>query len=386
MSSSPLRSARSARPGRRRVALLAGVLGGAVVVSGLLAGPADAAASRRTPTTTPSATPSTPSSGTAAPAAPTPIGTDLSKAVADDGAKVTGETIVDSRTVDLAISSPSVGNTSVRLLLPKDWLSEPAVYWPTVYLLDGANEPQDYKSWTAYTDIESFTAGLDDLLVLPSDGLAGAYTDEWNPLNQSGHPKWETYHTRELPQIIERAYRSNGMRAVAGISIGGYGALIYSERHPGMYKAAASMSGLTNVFAPQAWVAMVYSRTQAGLSPTPWGPQLLALSNWIAHNPQSNISKLRGEALFVSSGDGSPGPLDDPNFSDLNGSRVIEAATRLMNNDFVAALKQAGIPVTADLYTGGYHYWNYWQRELHTAWPVLQNAIGQPTTTQLSKI
>ncbi len=370
MSARPLRSGRSRR---RRVATLAGVLGAAVAVSGLLALPADAATKQHTTT------------AAAATGALTPIGTDLTKAVADDGAKVTGETIIDSRTVDLAISSPAVGNTTVRLLLPKDWFN-PALYFPTVYMLDGANEPQDYKSWTAYTDIESFTANQDDLLVLPSDGLAGAYSDEWNPLNLSGHPKWETYHTKELPQIVERAYRSNGVRAVAGISIGGYGSLIYSERHPGMYKAAASMSGLTDIFAPQAWVATVYSRTQAGLSPTPWGPELLALGNWIAHDPQDNVQKLKGEALFVSCGDGNPGPLDDPNFSDLQGSRVIEAATRLMNNDFVNALKQNKIPVTADLYTGGYHYWNYWQRELHTAWPLLQNAIGQPTATQINKI
>jgi S-formylglutathione hydrolase FrmB len=380
MSARPLRAGRS---GRRRAALLAGLLGGAVAVSGLLALPADAAVARRGPGT-PTSTPTT----TAAAPAISAIGTNLSAAVADDGAKVTAETIVDSRTVDLSISSPAVGNTTVRLLLPKDWFTTPAEYFPTVYMLDGANEPQDYKSWTAYTDIESFTANYDDLLVLPSDGLAGAYSDEWNPLNLPGHPKWETYHTKELPQIIERAYRSNGVRAVAGISIGGYGAMIYSERHPGMYKAAASMSGLTNIFAPQAWVATVYSRTQAGLSPTPWGPQLLALGNWIAHNPQDsgNIAKLKGEALFVSCGDGQPGPLDDPNFSDLAGSRVIEAATRLMNNDFVSALKQQNIPVTADLYTGGYHYWNYWQRELHTAWPIMQNAIGLPTATQINKI
>lgn len=56
-----------------------------------------------------------------APAAPAATIGDLSKAVADDGAKVVDETVVDARTVDLRVWSPAAKRTaSVRLMLPPD--------------------------------------------------------------------------------------------------------------------------------------------------------------------------------------------------------------------------------------------------------------------------
>jgi S-formylglutathione hydrolase FrmB len=314
----------------------------------------------------------------AAPASAITIG-NLTAAVADDGARVIAETIIDSRTVDLTITSPAVGATTTRLLLPRDWWTAPASYWPTVYMLHGANEPQDYKSWTAFTDIETFTADKNVLVALPSDGPAGNYTDTYNPLNLPGVPKWETYHTVELPQLLQRGYRANGANAAAGLSIGGYGALIYAARHPGLYKAAASYSGLTDIFNYGALFSVTQSRLRAGEVYGPWGSAVLNRSNWVAHNPIDQAAKLRGTALYVSSGDGSPGPLDDPDFPDLAASRVIEKVTGQMNQKFVVRLQQLGVPVTANLYTGGYHFWNYWERELHSSWPMLASALGGPT-------
>jgi S-formylglutathione hydrolase FrmB len=304
-------------------------------------------------------------------------------AVADDGAKVLSETVVDSRTVDLLIQSPALGGpTTARLLLPKDWATSPTLAWPTLYLLHGANDVQDYKSWTAYTDVKAFTASKNVLIALPSDGPAGIYTDTWNPfgLPNSSFPKWETYHTEELPQILQRGYRSNNVKALAGISTGGYGALIYSAHHPGQYRAAASYSGLTNILDFRSLVAVTGQRLQAGQFLGPWGSAVLNNANWVAHNPYDQAKKLAGTQLFLSAGDGKPGPLDDPNFKETPVSRVIEDLTGGENQQFVARLKQLGVPVTADLYTGGYHNWVYWQREFHTSWPMLEAALGAPTT------
>jgi S-formylglutathione hydrolase FrmB len=309
------------------------------------------------------------------------IGT-IGAAVADDGAKVLSETVVDARTVDLLIQSPALGGpTTARLLLPKDWSTSPALTWPTLYLLHGANDVQDYKSWTAYTDVESFTADKNVLIVLPSDGPAGLYTDTYNPLGlpNSAFPKWETFHTQELPQIIQRGYRSNGRNGVAGISTGGYGALIYPARHQGLYKVAASYSGLTDIFDFSSLLAVTAQRFQAGQFLGPWGSAILNHANWVAHNPIDQAGKLAGTQLYVSAGDGKPGPLDDPAFKDISNSRIIEQFTGAQNESFVKRLNKLGIPVTAHLYSGGYHYWSYWQRELHASWPMLEAALGAPT-------
>jgi S-formylglutathione hydrolase FrmB len=315
----------------------------------------------------------------AAPASAATIG-NLSAAVADDGARVIAETIIDARTVDLTISSPAVGITTTRLLLPRDWSASPASYWPTLYMLHGANEVQDYKSWTAFTDIEAFTADKNVLLALPSAGAAGVYCDNYNPLRLPGIPKWETYHTVELPQLLERGYRSNGVRAAAGLSIGGYGALIYSARKPGLFKAAASYSGLTDIFDFAALFSVTQSRLKDGQVIGPWGSAVWNRDNWIAHNPTDQAAKLKGTALYISAGDGKPGPLDDPKFADIAGSRVIETVTGNMNRRFITRLQKLGVPVTANMYQGGYHYWNYWEREFHSSWPLLAGAIGAPTS------
>jgi S-formylglutathione hydrolase FrmB len=45
----------------------------------------------------------------------------------------------------------------------------------------------------------------------------------WN-FGLSSKPDWETFHVTEVRQILDRGYRAGTQRAIAGISIGGFGA------------------------------------------------------------------------------------------------------------------------------------------------------------------
>ena len=65
-------------------------------------------------------------------------------------------------------------------------------------------------------------------------------------------PGWATYHVHELVPFIDASYptvASRSARAVAGLSMGGFGAMSYAGRHPAtsghpaMFKVAASFSG-----------------------------------------------------------------------------------------------------------------------------------------------
>nr|MDT0665578.1 alpha/beta hydrolase-fold protein [Micromonospora sp. DSM 115978] len=149
---------------------------------------------------------------------------------ADNGASVVTETVLGPRTVDLVVNSPAVGrDVNVRLLLPPSYFTQPDRVFPTLYLLHGCCEPYDYQSWTQFTDVEEFMADKEALVVMPTDDNAGMYTD-W--LNWGrGKPGWETFHTVELLQLLERGYRAGPNRAVAGISIGGLGAFKYAANH-----------------------------------------------------------------------------------------------------------------------------------------------------------
>lgn len=311
-----------------------------------------------------------------APAAPAATIGDLSRAVADDGAKVVGETVVDERTVDLQVWSPAAKRTaSVRLMLPPDWFTNPSRSYPALFLLHGANEWVDYRSWTQFTDVESFLADKPVITVMPSDGSSGFYTKEWN-YGRRGGVDYETFHTVELPQILERAYRSTSRRAVAGISIGGYGAMAYAARHPGLFGAAASYSGLLHLRYDKTWMVVSTIRVRANRDFFQlWGSPATQARIWRSVNPYDLAEKLRGTELFVSSGNGTPGPFEKPDDLNILGNPIEEWS---WNNTrtFVRRLGELGIPVTTDLYRGGTHTWPYWEREFVRSWPVLARGLG----------
>ncbi|MEV1115972.1 alpha/beta hydrolase family protein [Actinosynnema sp. NPDC049800] len=290
---------------------------------------------------------------------------------ADDGAVVVGERWLDARTVDLTVSSPAVGgHVPVRVLTPPGWSPTASRTWPVLYLLQGVGD--DYTSWTRETDVEELSASSDVLVVMPDAGRAGWYTDWWNG-GRGGTPKWETFHTGELPQLVERNYRGGTARAVAGLSAGGTGAFGYAAKHPGMFRAAASYSGLLStqfVGVPQ----FIYTTVlREGLDPYgPWGRETLVPAVWAAHNPRQLAANLRGMSLYMSYGNGFKGVLD-PDWWSYDAFETIVGTT---SPDFVARMRSLGIPITVNAYGGGTHTWKYWQRELRASWPMLTAALA----------
>jgi S-formylglutathione hydrolase FrmB len=278
---------------------------------------------------------------------------------ADDGARIVGVDVLDERTRDLTIESPSVGYAKVRLLLPPGFDAQAADGWPTLYLLQGCCD--DYTSWTRETDVKALTEPTDLLVAMPMAGGNGWYADWWNQ-GDGGLPMWETFHTQELPQLLERNYGANDRRVIAGLSMGGYGALSYAERHPGMFQAAASFSGVPDILA---------SDFDTGPDPV-FGDKVAQADNWTAHDVVSQAAALKGVPLFISYGNGRPGPFEAGNNGVDNQEKWIGA-----NNDhLVARLKELGIPATVDAYGPGTHSWPYWERELHKALPMLLKAVG----------
>jgi S-formylglutathione hydrolase FrmB len=286
---------------------------------------------------------------------------------ADDGATVVGQTTVAPRTLDLTIQSPALGRTAkTRLLLPPDWDARPYNRWPVLYLLHGCCD--DYTSWTRQTDVAALTAGTDVLVVMPEAGPDGYYS------NWLSGPAWETFHTVELRQLLERGYRAGQRRAIAGLSMGGLGAFDYSARHPGMFQAAASYSGALDTTLDQEAINQVTSVvTSNGHDPNAlWGDPTKQPLVWAAHNPLDLAFALRGTRLFVAAGNGQPGPLDPPG-TGFNESEALHGAE---TSALVDRLRLLHIPATIDLYGPGTHSWPYWQRELHTSFPMLMAAIG----------
>lgn len=290
-------------------------------------------------------------------------------APAKDKARVVKEEWVAERQLDLTVDSPALGKAvKVRLLTPDGWRKGTHKSWPTFYLLHGCCG--DYTSWTALTDVAETKALRKTLVVMPEAGNVGWYSDWWNQ-GDRGTPKWETFHLKELRGLLERDYGAGHKRVVAGLSMGGFGALSYAARHPGMFRAAASYSGVVNPIHDAQFVLdlnAAFGEDPLGL----WGDPVEQRRIWNAHDPLHLARQLRHTPVFLASGNGQPGPFDDP-------ARPVDTLEQELweQNVLVAQrLKQLHAPLVTDLYGPGTHSWPYWERELHRSLPLLLRALG----------
>jgi S-formylglutathione hydrolase FrmB len=313
----------------------------------------------------------------------------------DDGAVVVREVRAGPRLLDLSVRSPVLdgavagGIARVRLLLPGGWSRSQVAdgrTWPTLWLLHGSGGHADHTSWTARTSLERIAGAYGVLVVMPDGGRCGGYSDWWNR-GCGGPPKWETFHLTELRQILERGYGAGTSRAIAGAGMGGTGALAYAARHRGLFHSAASFSGALNTLHRDGTgldvpdlvelAVTIGSRGEGdqGRGGGPgraaewtdlWGDPDAQRLVWRQHNPHDLAGRLAGVRLYVSSGDGAPGPYD----GEREGADVLEALAHRVGVEFAAKLRSLGVPAATHFYQGG-HRWPYWGRELRSALPVL---------------
>jgi diacylglycerol O-acyltransferase/trehalose O-mycolyltransferase len=291
---------------------------------------------------------------------------------ADDGAYVAAEHWLDPRMADLSVASPAVGAlVPVRVLLPPGWSKAANRTWPVLYLLQGAHD--DYTAWTRETDIESFTADKGLIVAMPSAGPTGIPT-RWLNGGASG-PDYESFQVTELMQLLQRDFGASSVRAIAGVSTGGYGAMAMAAHHPLTFTAAASYSGVLNTTAPGMPAVMDAIVAREGVNPIAlWGDPIADAGLWNADDPYALAVDLRWTSLFLSCGSGLP----DGDPKDVLGAGL-ESTLWPQNHAFAARLKLLGIPAQTDFYAGGVHDWPAWRREFTRSWPLLAAALGLPS-------
>ena len=273
---------------------------------------------------------------------------------------------LDSRLTELTLSTPNVdGPTGVRVLLPAGYGSSSRNY-PVLYLLHGAFD--DFRSWTDKGDTEALTADLPLIVVMPDTGIRDGYTD-WDNGGAGGPPAWETYHIKELIPFIDRRFRTRADRAgraVAGLSMGGYGAMIYAAKHPDLFTAAAAFSGAVNLTNPL---------LLAIGTPTARGEYAAHKLRFESDNPLSLAENLGGIYLTLRTGDGtSGGPLDP-----AGGFDIVESVVHASSVALHDRLDQLGIGHVWEDYGPGDHSWPYWQRDLKKTLPGLMKRFRAHT-------
>ncbi|WP_019630413.1 alpha/beta hydrolase [Actinomadura atramentaria] len=257
----------------------------------------------------------------------------------------------------------------VQVLLPRGWSPRAARTWPLLTLHHGGLD--DCTSWTRRTDVARLSRDEDVLVVMPDGGRAGGYTD-WRR-----GPQWQRFHIREVFALMRDWYHAAPVRAVAGVSGGGYGALLSAALAPGEFRAVAALSAPCSIRTPVTAVGLLAATGIAGrVNPlNMWGVPVVQDRHWRASDPLHLAPRLRGTRLHLSAGlTGRRGPLDPPD-EPWSPANVAEPIVRSTVRPFLRRLRAHGIPYTAHLYRDGTHSWPYWERELHRAWPMLMRSL-----------
>jgi S-formylglutathione hydrolase FrmB len=127
-----------------------------------------------------------------------------------------------------------------RILLPANYAASARSY-PVLYLLHGWHG--DHTNWTTLTDLTHYAENLPIIIVMPDAN------DSWYVNSATPQDKYEQYIIRDLIAEVDqhwRTLRSPHRRAIAGLSMGGYGAVKFALKYPGTFGIAGSISGAFN--------------------------------------------------------------------------------------------------------------------------------------------
>lgn len=293
------------------------------------------------------------------------------------GIHVASSRVLNDRLVDVTVTTGAVNRpVGVRVLLPDGY--DPSIDYPVLYLLHGGFGT--YTDWTDYGGAQQITAGLPLIVVMPDGGKGGWYSN-WQNFGLGGSPAWETFHTRQLIDWVDgnfptRADRSG--RAIAGLSMGGFGAMSYAARHPDLYTLTSSFSGAVDIQNPLVAALIGVSPViDGGVPGAIYGIAPFDQPGLKAHNPANLAANLRGMHIGLYTGNGKNGPLDgggEPIIGDVQES-VVHANNRVLHD----RLNAYGIEHTFVDYGNGTHSWGYWRRDLAQELPAIMATFAHPT-------
>ena len=294
-----------------------------------------------------------------------------------NGIRVLSSKWIDSRLLNVTFSSTVLSApVGVRILIPADYQRQPRLHFPVLYLLHGGGG--SYTDWTTAGHAEQLTAGLPLITVMPAGGGGGWYSN-WDNFGAGGPPEWETFHIHQLIPWIDANFRTipnKAGRAIAGLSMGGFGAIDYAARNPELFAVAASFSGADDMNNPGLLSLVQLSPLiDGGPIGSIFGTRLFDNDLATAHNPYTLAKNLVGVHVAIYAGNGSPGPLDPPGTPSYDYN---EFAVREMSVALHLELQRLGIPNTFVDYGRGTHTWPYWNRDLQEELPSIMATLSGP--------
>jgi S-formylglutathione hydrolase FrmB len=164
----------------------------------------------------------------------------------------------------LDVRSASMNRTlKAAVVLPASYASTTRPF-PVLYLLHGGSG--GFRDWLTKVSDRTLLHRLADqynLIIVTPDGDPTSYYFD-SPLVKTS--QFETFISKELIEKIDQTYRTvndRKGRVIAGLSMGGHGAMYISSRHPELFAAVGSMSGVMNINTATWKVATEFARSRA---------------------------------------------------------------------------------------------------------------------------
>lgn len=134
-------------------------------------------------------------------------------------------------------------NVSYTVYLPADYDQSQRTY-PVVYLLHGYTD--DNTAWLQFGEVNRYAdKAIADGTIPPMIIVMPDADSSWYINSYDGKERYEDFFIQEFIPAVEKKYRIKSdkrFRGVAGLSMGGYGTLIYALKYPDMFAAAAPLS------------------------------------------------------------------------------------------------------------------------------------------------
>lgn len=252
--------------------------------------------------------------------------------------------------------------------------------YPVLFYLHGmwGSENDWVKAGRLDATLDSLArTGAPEAIVVMPDGDDGWYTT-WNFLGDFAAcrrappatrervetycvpwPKYDEYVARDLVAFVDSTYRTiaaREARGIAGLSMGGYGAVTLALRYPAVFAAAASHSGVlapsyagSVPFRPPPRYATAVDSLRTRFSPSLWPHLLRAFGHdtagWVAREPWRLARRLKE----------SGGPMPALAFDIGRDDPYVEE-----NRAFDHELRALGITHRYAEHPGA-HTWTYWR-------------------------
>lgn len=279
------------------------------------------------------------------------------------------------RTVEF--DAPSVDRVmKYNIFLPATYASSEDRY-PVLYLLHGLT-----GNFTHWTDgVTAHCEDLDLIVVMPDAG--NSWYINWAQSDAGQKNNWEDFVIRDVIGHVDANYRTiarKAGRAISGLSMGGYGAIMLGLRHPDLFCSIGSQSGALDYATgsrrrlaggERAWVIWEDRLTgtpnpnigiegfSSQIERTPLGEIFLTAEDCDNYDPFKLVLQVPVENvphIYLDCG------VEDP---------LLDSARQ-----FVKILGENKVPFTFAEAPGD-HNWDYWNRELGHALAVQMYVLQQ---------